>query len=87
MPAEHRTVEGMARSTPRALSSGQPKLPTPLAEKPAIAPGCQAPMTAPEGSWNTPMRPCGPTSIGGATTVPPAAVTASASALASGVPT
>ena len=45
------------------------------------------PTQAPDASWKTAIRPWSPTSKGGATTVPPAAVTVPASASASSVPT
>ena len=43
--------------------------------KPDMACPCHAEMNAPLGSWNTVIRPWPGTSNGGATTLPPAAVT------------
>src|SRR5674536_401239 len=61
----------MAFSMPRALSSAQPNVFGTFAWKAPILVGCHAEMNAPEGSWNTAMRPWSATSKGGAITVPP----------------
>ena len=68
------------------MSSNQAGVPgVPGRSKPAKGAACQKPTAAPEGSWATDMWPSPGTSIGGKSTVPPAAVIASAVAAASSV--
>ena len=55
------------------------------ASRPLVSPGCQTAKFAPDGSANWAIRPAVNTSMGAARTVPPAWVTASAAASASGV--
>ena len=76
----------MAFSTPRALSSAQPKVFGSPAWKLPIWDGCQAEMKAPLGSWKTAILPWSPTSNGAMTTLPPAACTFFATSAASLVP-
>ena len=54
---------------------------------PGKVPGCQMPKTAPPGSAKTAIRPRSMTSIGSASTVPPASLTAAAVASASATAT